>query len=119
VISIGARVKRPGDEMRGEPVELVARRSPASEDLPYERLLGDAIRGDPSLFTRDDSVEAAWCVVDPILHHPEPVAEYEPGTWGPPSAAKVIAGDEGWHDPKPETTGVPEKRAASREAPVS
>ncbi|MGZ9076178.1 MAG: glucose-6-phosphate dehydrogenase, partial [Burkholderiaceae bacterium] len=69
VISAGARVKRPGDEMMGEPVELVARRSRASEDLPYERLLGDAIRGDASLFTRDDIVEAAWCVVDPILHN--------------------------------------------------
>ena len=104
VISAGARVKCAGDEMRGEPVELVARRSLASEDLPYERLLGDAIRGDASLFTRDDSVEAAWRVVDPILHNPAPVAEYEPGTWGPASAAKVIAGDEGWHDPKPEAT---------------
>jgi glucose-6-phosphate 1-dehydrogenase len=104
VISIGARVKRPGDEMRGEPVELVARRSPASEDLPYERLLGDAITGDTSLFTRDDSVEAAWCVVDPILHNPPPVAEYEPGSWGPTSAAKIVASDEGWHDPKLEAT---------------
>ena len=102
MISIGARVKRPGDEMRGEPVELVARRSPASEDLPYERLLGDAITGDTSLFTRDDSVEAAWCVVDPILHDPPPVDEYDPGTWGPPAAAKVIAGHEGWHDPQRE-----------------
>jgi len=112
VISIGARVKRPGDQMRGEPVELVAGRSPASEDLPYERLLGDAIAGDTSLFTRDDSVEAAWCVVDPILHNPAPVVEYEPGTWGPPSAAKVIAGDEGWHDPQPETTTALETEAA-------
>ena len=57
---------------------------------PYERLLGDAMRGDASLFTRDDSVEAAWRVVDPILHNPAPVIEYEPGTWGPPSAARVI-----------------------------
>ena len=102
VISAGARVKRAGDEMRGEPVELVARRSLASEDLPYERLLGDAMAGDASLFTRDDSVEAAWRVIDPILHNPAPVIEYEPGTWGPVSAARVIAGDEGWHDPQPE-----------------
>ena len=102
VISIGARVKRPGDDMVGEPVELIARRVFTSEDLPYERLLGDAITGDTSLFTRDDSVEAAWCVVEPILHNPPPVVEYEPGTWGPASAARVIAGNEGWHDPKPE-----------------
>ena len=112
VISIGARVKRPGDEMRGEPVELVARRSPASEDLPYERLLGDAITGDTSLFTRDDSVEAAWCVVDPILHNPPPVDEYEPGTWGPPAAAKIVAGDEGWHDPQREATPALETESA-------
>ena len=92
--------------MKGEPVELVARRSLASDDLPYERLLGDAIQGDASLFTRDDSVEAAWRVVDPILHNPGPVIEYEPGTWGPPAAAKVIAGDEGWHDPQPEMTAL-------------
>ena len=106
VISIGARVKRPGDEMRGEPVELVARRSPASNDLPYERLLGDAIQGDASLFTRDDSVEAAWRVIEPILHNPPAVAGYEPGTWGPPTAAKIVAGQEGWHDPQPEDTAL-------------
>ena len=106
VISIGARVKRPGDEMRGEPVELVARRSPASNDLPYERLLGDAIQGDASLFTRDDSVEAAWRVIEPILHNPPPVIEYEPGTWGPPTAAKIVAGQDGWHDPQPEDTAL-------------
>ncbi len=112
VISAGARVKRVGDEMRGEPVELVARRSLASEDLPYERLLGDAMAGDASLFTRDDSVEAAWRVVDPILHNPAPVLEYEPGTWGPAAAAKVIAGDEDWHDPQPEAAPVSETELA-------
>ena len=88
--------------MVGEPVELVARRSLASEDLPYERLLHDAIRGDAALFTRDDGVEAAWRVVDPILRSRVPVAEYEPGTWGPAAARAVVAGEEGWHDPKPE-----------------
>ena len=112
VISVGARVKRPGDEMQGEPVELVARRCPAGEDLPYERLLGDAIRGDASLFTRDDIVEAAWCVVDPILHNPAPVEEYEPGTWGPASNAKVVTGDEGWHDPQPEAASALETECA-------
>ena len=102
VISLGARVKRAGDEMAGEPVELVARRSPASEDLPYERLLGDAIRGDASLFTRDDSVEAGWCVVEPVLKSRAAPIEYEPGSWGPAAAANVVAGDEGWHNPKAE-----------------
>ena len=104
VISEGARVKRPGEEMVGDAVELVARHSLAGEKSPYERLLGDAIRGDASLFTRDDGVEAAWRVVDPILHSAVPVEAYEPGTWGPAAARAVVAGDEGWHDPKPEET---------------
>jgi glucose-6-phosphate 1-dehydrogenase len=104
VISAGARVKRPGEEMVGDAVELVARHSLVGEKSPYERLLGDAIRGDASLFTRDDGVEAAWRVVDPILHSPVPVEEYEPGTWGPAAACAVVAGEEGWHDPKPEET---------------
>jgi len=104
VISAGARVKRPGEEMVGDAVELVARHSVAGEKSPYERLLGDAIRGDASLFTRDDGVEAAWRIVDPVLRDPAPVAEYAPGTWGPDAARAVVAGDEGWHDPGPEAT---------------
>jgi glucose-6-phosphate 1-dehydrogenase len=104
VISEGALVKRGGEEMRGEPVELVARHHSASEKSPYERLLGDAVRGDTSLFTQDDCVEAAWRVVDPVLSDPKPVIEYEPGTWGPADAASVIEGDETWHDPKAEAS---------------
>ena len=104
VISAGARVKRPGEEMQGEAVELVARHCPGGEKSPYERLLGDAIRGDASLFTRDDSVEAAWRVIEPILGSATPLAEYELGTWGPAAAAAVVAGEAGWHDPKPEET---------------
>jgi glucose-6-phosphate 1-dehydrogenase len=99
VIAAGARVKRPGEEMQGEPVELVARHCVPRGKGPYERLLGDAICGDASLFTRDDGVEAAWRVVDPILSATKPPAPYEPGTWGPTSAAAVVAGDRGWHDP--------------------
>ncbi len=107
VISAGARVKKAGEEMQGENVELIARSRLQREKSPYERLLGDAIRGDASLFTRDDSVEAAWRVVDPILGgahgvHIEPPTIYQPGTWGPAAAAKVVASREGWHDPKPE-----------------
>jgi len=59
--------------MRGEPVELIARHRSQTEKSPYERLLGDAIRGDTALFTQDDSVEAAWRVVDPVLKDPLPV----------------------------------------------
>lgn len=102
VISAGARVKRQGEEMRGQPVELIARHAPRGEDLPYERLLRDAMRGDPMLFTRDDSVEAAWRVIDPVLAGGEAPNEYEPGTWGPSAAARIVVGDSGWHDPKPE-----------------
>jgi glucose-6-phosphate 1-dehydrogenase len=102
VIAEGARVKKPGETMQGEAVELVARHHTASEKAPYERLLGDAIRGDNSLFTSDECVEAAWAVVDPVLKHLHPVSFYEPGSWGPPAAAKVTEGKEGWHDPRPE-----------------
>ncbi|MEP6607972.1 MAG: glucose-6-phosphate dehydrogenase [Burkholderiaceae bacterium] len=102
VISVGARVKAAGDQMLGEPVELIARRSPASADFPYERLLSGAIKGDTSLFTRDDSVEAAWRVVEPILGNVTPVHTYAPGTWGPAAAAKLVVAGEGWYNPKPE-----------------
>ncbi len=83
VIGAGALVKRSGEEMRGEPVELIARHHTQSDKSPYERLLGDAVRGDGTLFTQDDAVEAAWRVVDPVLQNPLPVVQYDPGTWGP------------------------------------
>jgi len=104
VIATGVRVKRAGDEMRGERVELTARHQHAVEKSPYERLLGDAIRGDTGLFTSDESVEAAWRVVDPVLRDHPPVEAYDPGTWGPASATSIIEGEEGWQDPKPETS---------------
>lgn len=103
VISAGARVKQHGTEMRGEPVELIARHQASSETLPYERLLSDAIQGDPTLFTRDDSVEAAWRVIEPVLAaNFGPIDEYEPGSWGPDSALKIVEENDVWHDPKPE-----------------
>lgn len=104
VISTGVRVKRAGDEMRGEGVELTARHQHVDEKSPYERLLGDAVRGDAGLFTSDAAVEAAWQVVDPVLRDHPPVEVYEPGTWGPRSAAGIVEGEEGWHDPQPETS---------------
>lgn len=102
VISAGARVKRQGEDMRGEPVELIARHEPRSKALPYQRLLSDALRGDSALFTRDDSVEAAWRVIEPVLGDAEPVIQYEQGSWGPPAAADIVTGDARWHDPEPE-----------------
>ena len=104
VISAGALVKEPGAVMRGEAVELVARHQQQHDVLPYERLLGNAIRGDAALFTTDEGVEAAWAVVDPALSHTAPVLEYEPGSWGPAAAAALVSNEEGWHNPKPEKT---------------
>ena len=92
VIGAGALVKRNGEEMRGEPVELIARHHSQSEKSPYERLLGDAIRGDTSLFTQDDTVEAAWRVVDPVLQDPLPVCALRTGHLGSGGAADVIDG---------------------------
>ncbi|OOG57929.1 glucose-6-phosphate dehydrogenase [Rhodanobacter sp. C03] len=104
IIAEGMRVKKPGEAMQGEPVELVARHHAAVEKSPYERLLGDAIRGDNSLFTSDECVEAAWAVVDQVLNHEQAVSLYEPGSWGPAEAAKIISGAEGWHNPAPEAS---------------
>lgn len=103
IISAGARVKKHGIEMRGDPVELIARHQAKSETLPYERLLRDAIQGDPTLFTRDDSVEAAWRVIDPALAVPlTHINQYEPGSWGPESALGIVEDNDAWHDPQTE-----------------
>jgi glucose-6-phosphate 1-dehydrogenase len=102
IIAEGMRVKTPGEAMSGEPVELVARHHPEPEKSPYERLLGDAIRGDNSLFTSDECVEAAWAVVDKVLQHGDNVSFYAPGSWGPAEAARIVSSAEGWHDPKAE-----------------
>ncbi len=101
LVAISARSKLPGEGMHGENVELIARHRPVDEMSPYERLLGDAMRGDPSLFVREDTVEAAWKVVDPILDGATPLYEYDPQTWGPAEADRIIAGDGGWHNPTP------------------
>ena len=66
---------------------------------PYERLLGDAARGDATLFSREDAVEEAWRIVDPILDSTTPVHEYAPGTWGPPDTQRLIAGIGHWDNP--------------------
>jgi glucose-6-phosphate 1-dehydrogenase len=66
---------------------------------PYERLLDDALEGDARRFAREDSVEEAWRVVEPVLEHPDPVVPYDPGSWGPPEADRIIEGDDCWHAP--------------------
>jgi glucose-6-phosphate 1-dehydrogenase len=104
VISAGAQVKKIGESMQGEPVELLARHESRSEQSPYERLLTNAIHGDATLFTRDDCVEAAWQVVDPVLKTAVPVLPYEPGSWGPAAAAAIMGDGAYWHDPQVEKT---------------
>jgi glucose-6-phosphate 1-dehydrogenase len=98
-IAFGALVKTPGEAMVGRPVELAVGGWVRNAMGPYERLLGDAMRGDATLFAREDWVEAAWRVVDPVLGVTTPLYEYEPGTWGPPEADRLVAGDGGWHRP--------------------
>ena len=98
-ISVGARVKAHGEAMVGEDVELIARRTTGDAMTPYERLLGDAIEGDATLFATRDSIEAAWRVVDPILAGGAPPIVYEPGSWGPTEAERIIADDGGWINP--------------------
>lgn len=101
VLALGARVKKPGEALVGESVELIAREQTHDEIKPYERLLGDAMRGDSSLFAREDAVEEAWRIVDPILGNVTPVHIYESNTWGPAEADTLVAGVGGWHNPTP------------------
>jgi glucose-6-phosphate 1-dehydrogenase len=101
-IALGARAKVPGESMIGEEAKLLACQHSEEEMPPYERLLSDAVRGDTTLFAREDAVEAAWRVVDPILENDvTPLHEYEPGTWGPAEADRIIGGEGGWHNPLP------------------
>jgi len=103
-IAIGARVKRHGEEMVGEHRELSLTEEPAQgaggRMDAYERLLGDAMMGESTLFARQDVVEAAWEIVEPVLHLPGPVYEYEPGSWGPVEADRLVAEVGGWNIPK-------------------
>ena len=99
-IALGARAKRPGSGMVGEDVELSVVEQPlAARLLAYERLLSDAIAGDATLFARQDVVEAAWAIVDPLLQRPTELFEYEPGSWGPSQADRLVAEVGGWNTP--------------------
>jgi glucose-6-phosphate 1-dehydrogenase len=100
-IALGAQAKKPGEAMIGEAVDLVVRHHPGDEMQPYERLLCDAVRGDAALFGRQDGIEAAWQVVEPALGNPGPLYEYDPGSWGPPEADRLVARVGGWHNPAP------------------
>jgi glucose-6-phosphate 1-dehydrogenase len=105
-IALAVRVKLAGEEFIGEERELYLCDEQPGEETPYERLLGDAMKGDGALFTREDAVEAAWEVVDRVLKNHHPVRRYKRGTWGPKGADALIAADGGWHNPSPD--GAPE-----------
>ena len=99
-IALGAMIKMPGEGMTGEHVELMLSHYPQGTEMgAYERLLGDAIKGDATLFAREDSVETAWRIVDPILGDKVPVEPYEPGSWGPKSAESSLVPPGGWYEP--------------------
>jgi len=98
-IALGAQTRR-GDVGAGQAVELLACRDPDEQRDPYDRLLGAALEGDPILFARQDEVESAWRIVDPILERPSPVHEYEPGSWGPAEAGALLAAHGGWRAPR-------------------
>jgi glucose-6-phosphate 1-dehydrogenase len=85
--------------MQGDTIELIAHDQHPDEIQPYERLLGDATNGVATLFARQDAVEAAWRVVDPVLGNATPLFEYEPGTWGPRLDDTTLEPEGGWHNP--------------------
>ena len=99
-LSLSARVKKPGQELVGTTVELAAVNQPSADEADaYERLLTDAMAGDATLFVRQDAVEAAWAVVEPVLDNATPLLFYEEGTWGPREAAQLAEDIGGWDDP--------------------
>jgi glucose-6-phosphate 1-dehydrogenase len=104
-IAAGARTKAPGERMAGEEVELYVCNSSREAREAYERLIGDAMVGDATLFAREDSVEAAWAIVDPIVNHGSAVYRYETGSWGPREADQMVAPYGGWYNPPPSGNG--------------
>jgi glucose-6-phosphate 1-dehydrogenase len=100
-VALAARVKLAGEDFVGEQRELYLLEERPGETTPYERLLGDAMAGDGALFSREDAVEAAWAVVDPVLRTHHRARPYERGSWGPKEADTIIAADGGWHNPSP------------------
>ncbi len=101
-IAMGLRTKHPGERMTGDNVELMLTRRSITPVPPYQRLLGDAMRGDNELFGREDIVDAQWRIVEPVLKDRPPALIYEPGTWGPEEAASLIGDDGPWRDPAPQ-----------------
>jgi glucose-6-phosphate 1-dehydrogenase len=98
-IAIGMTVMTPDEKFAGEPTEMIASQHPGAEEMDaYERVLGDAMAGDATLFAREDYVEEAWRIVDPVLKAGTPVYLYEPNSWGPAEVDRVTPPG-GWHNP--------------------
>jgi glucose-6-phosphate 1-dehydrogenase len=98
--AIGANVIAPGQEACSQTAEMLGTQLPRADEMDaYERVLGDAMQGDASLFAREDYVEEAWRIVDPVLKDVSPVYEYEPGTWGPKEVDSSVSPPGGWQNP--------------------
>jgi len=114
-IAMGATIMGQSETLKGEAVEMVASHRPGPEEMEaYERVLGDAMAGDPSHFAREDYVEEAWRIVDPVLKNPPPIQKYEKNTWGPVQANQSVAPPGGWHNPL--VAGVADSPASARAA---
>ena len=105
-IGMGLRVKQPGERMVGNDMELMLTAQAAAFRPPYQRLLGDAMRGVGDLFGREDIVDAQWRIVQPILDNVTPLYTYAPGSWGPDEATQLIGADGPWCDPRGATTDI-------------
>ena len=99
-IAMGANVIAPGEETVSQTTEMVATQLPRADEMDaYERVLGDAMHGDATLFAREDYVEEAWRIVDPLVKAGTPVYEYEPGSWGPKEVDSRLSPPGGWQSP--------------------
>lgn len=98
-VALAARVKRVGKVFIGDQRELYLLDTQAMEESPYARLLNDAMAGNGALFTRQDAVEAAWAVIDPVLNAHQRAYQYEPGSWGPKQADQLFTDGQSWHNP--------------------
>jgi glucose-6-phosphate 1-dehydrogenase len=99
-VAFGMNVIAPGEDTASQSVEMIVSRQPRADEMDaYERVLGDAMAGDPTLFAREDYVEEAWRIVDPVLKAGTHVYEYEPNSWGPSEVDQKISPAGGWQNP--------------------
>jgi glucose-6-phosphate 1-dehydrogenase len=111
-IAIGATAMGAGEVLEGQNIEIMANRYPCPDEMDaYERVLGDAMAGDATLFARQDYVEEAWRIVDPALRADTPVYEYEQGSWGPGDVERRISPEGGWHNPIMKNDEIPTQSA--------